>query len=150
MTESLVCPSCASPIAAAQHFCMHCNAPLTSFAATDPLSWIRTEGELVRRAFRQPSRMALAGIWLIFGPGTIAALIYTTRGLQQMWPAYSVGGWLSAVGFLAMMAGLVTLFGAILWRMTYQYLTVTSQRVEPSEPEDNPFDGEWNTEPNAE
>lgn len=141
--EILICPGCAQPIAPREHFCRHCNAPLTSFASTDPLARIRTEAEVVRRAFQHPRLIGLVGVWLIFGPSTIAAVVYGVTALRAMLPLRSISEGAIFTTYAVMTTAPACLFVAILWRMTYRYLWPDPQGDTETTIDDDPFDGEW-------
>lgn len=141
--ETLICPSCLQSISARQHFCEQCNAPLTSFAATDPIARIRTEAEVVRRAFQHPHLLGLWGVWLIFGPITVATMAYSVLGFRQMFPLRTTSEFIIAAVYAVMSLGWIALFGAILWRMTHRYLTAALQIETQTSVDDDPFEGEW-------
>ena len=62
------CPHCLAGIAAEDHFCATCDAPLTSHAATDPIKSIWARGYVWRTGIRSPrSTLILVGFWLLFG-----------------------------------------------------------------------------------
>ena len=65
-----VCPKCLRPNTADKHFCVHCNAPLTTFATTAPYEHILAGGFAVRTASSALTKpIILIGMWLLFGPG---------------------------------------------------------------------------------
>jgi hypothetical protein len=70
MTQA--CPVCSERVEKGTHFCRKCGTPLTTFATTDPLQAVRAQGEMVRGAMKKPSRLVVAGIWLLFGPPCVA------------------------------------------------------------------------------
>ena len=64
---------CLNPNPAETHLCRHCDAPLTSHAATDPLLGIAAEDHVIRSAVANPNRpIILVGLWLV-GPPALAA-----------------------------------------------------------------------------
>src|SRR5205814_10534642 len=93
--ESPACPACTQPVGPLQHICPHCGTPLTSFAATDPIRSIYTEGELFRRGVARPKLIVVAGIWLISLPAIGMAVIVGSEG-------FSVASILSGAFFLGL------------------------------------------------
>jgi len=78
---------------------------------------------VVRRAFRHPHLLGLLGVWLIFGPITVATMAYSGLGFRQMFPLRTTSEFIIAAEYAVMSLGWIALFGTILWRMTYRYLT---------------------------
>jgi hypothetical protein len=67
--ELPVCLKCFQPNTPDKHFCVHCNAPLTTFATTAPYEHILAGGFAVRTASNAPTKpIILIGMWLLFGP----------------------------------------------------------------------------------
>ena len=66
---TLVCPSCTGWCEEDAHFCLHCRAPITSYAATAPFERIFAEAALIGRAVNSPTKpIVLIGAWLFFFP----------------------------------------------------------------------------------
>ena len=114
------CPHCFSPVEEAAHFCARCGRPLTSFAATDPIQSIRTEGLVFRGAAHTIRPIVVVGMWLLCVPalGMGVALLAEPKGES--------GG--SAVAALILFA----LYGAILYRVTANYLRARKQTAPES------------------
>ncbi len=138
----VLCPACARPIAERDHFCPVCGVPLTSFAATDPLASIRSEAEMVRRAFQRPTLLKLIGVWMIFGPGALGCLLVVYLSLQDVGPDPTSGRLLQGVFKIIPVLFLGLIPVAILWRMTDSYLStpdvdgVVQESHEDSVPDD--------------
>ncbi len=104
------CPHCFAPIPASVHFCPKCERPLTSFAATDPIHSIRTEGQLYRGAARTTRPIVLIGMWLTFVPAIgMGFAVLALRG-------GSLGGKIAFAVFA------FALYGAILYRVTANFI----------------------------
>ncbi len=121
--DKLLCPSCVKPVHENAHFCPHCGVPLTSFATTDPLQSIRSEGEMVRRAAKNPSTLALVGIWVLFAPACLVFYFAASALImdQQSGPVEKVLG-------VALCTFFAILFSAIFWNVTARYVTWMKSR----------------------
>jgi hypothetical protein len=117
-----VCPHCLGPVATQHHFCPHCNAPLTSYATSGPYEQVLSQGYAVHAGVTRPANpLVLFGLWLIFAPTLIIAII-SAGGLLLVWPenmeqhapARLVG--LTISGFWVLLAA------TILWKSTRNYL----------------------------
>ena len=51
------------------HFCPHCDQPITTHAAIDPFGHIFATGRMFQKAvsLRRPKLIVLIGMWLLFG-----------------------------------------------------------------------------------
>jgi hypothetical protein len=128
--DGLVCPHCIEPVHELDHFCPHCNGPITSHAAIDPLGQVYAAGRAYQNATDRPSRLTVVAMWLIFGPQLPVLLLgMGVTSSQLFWPhgeaVVSVGAAApqSAVFTLfglAVCLGLASLYGAILAKVTWR------------------------------
>lgn len=119
---NLVCPSCTGWCEEDAHFCPHCRAPLTSYAATAPYERIFAEAALLRRAVNSPAKpIVLIGVWLFSFPFVAVgatALRFFVEAVR--WRE----SWIAPMEDLVLHAGylLVGLFGVyIICRATLAY-----------------------------
>ena len=76
LEEKPLCLSCMFPNDPSAHFCSKCGAPLTSYASTGPFESLFAEGNVYRQAVERPrSLIVVFGIWLIFGPMALGAVV---------------------------------------------------------------------------
>lgn len=88
-----VCPECLAPYAAGDRFCGSCRTPLSMFAVTSPLETTLAEGELFRRSVRRPTKLALAGLFLLAVPGIVClAIAVHPRGDRELLVSGAFGG----------------------------------------------------------
>jgi len=98
--EKPLCISCLHPNAEEAHFCEKCGAPLDSYASTAPFEQIFAQGHAFRAATEgRPRLIVVIGIWLIFLPGVLSAIILGPLSVKHS------GSWLGAIVF--------TLFGIL-------------------------------------
>jgi hypothetical protein len=75
--EKRLCPKCLAETEPHIDFCQKCGVPLGDYANYDPLKRIQSTGWLYRHSVSGPSSaIILCGIWLIFGPTFLLALVY--------------------------------------------------------------------------
>lgn len=133
--DSLVCPHCIAPIGRFDHFCPRCGGPVTAHASTDPLGQILSAGRAYQNAASNPRAVVVAGMWLIFAPQVpllLFGLLATLSNLIAPGHTYRYGDGSSITsvgeGFgielmkLVLLAGLLALYGAILWNVTSRYV----------------------------
>ena len=112
-----LCPGCLTSNRIGEDFCLTCGRPITPYAATGPLEYIRTEGYIYRGAVSgRKSLIILIGIWLICGTPIIAS--------AAMLVSLHVG-----LGAVFGMAPVLLLFVPILWRATRNY--AVSKPIDP-------------------
>src|SRR5687767_10737420 len=79
--DGVVCPKCLLANPPRQAFCMDCGAPIGKVANVDPIQQIYAEGFAYRAAVDgPPSRIVLAGMWLIFAPVGFTAASLVSDG----------------------------------------------------------------------
>lgn len=137
-----ICVSCGTPNGPDRHFCLACDAPLTSHAVNDPFATIFAEGWVYRRAQNAPrSMIVVVGIWMLWLPtllGSILGLVLFTyfliagdhRGghFELTIPFLSVGPVLAVVAWISI---------TILRRTTKEYLRVLHARGTGDEEHDD-------------
>lgn len=75
-SEGITCPGCAEPNPRDADFCTACGRPLSATSTLDPLKTIQSEGFMFRQATGgRPSRLILAGTWLLVVPGVLIAAL---------------------------------------------------------------------------
>lgn len=75
--KEVVCPNCGSLNKKENDFCSDCGAPLTPYAAIDPIKRIKTYGFIYRRlASGNVNKVVLIGAWFIFFTPFIIALFF--------------------------------------------------------------------------
>ncbi|HEY3857053.1 MAG TPA: zinc ribbon domain-containing protein [Verrucomicrobiae bacterium] len=112
-----LCLHCMSPNDVAANFCAHCNAPLTSYAATGPMECLYAEGMACRFAAEQPRKLIVVlGVWLIFGPATLFSLERCAVGFSQNQPLLQT----IVVAILGLAMAAISL--AIIWKTTRNYI----------------------------
>jgi len=90
-----LCLSCLHPNPEDIHFCEKCGAPLDSYASTAPFEQIYSQGNVFRAAAHgKPHLIVVFGVWLIFFPCVISAVILGPLSLS-----YS-GSWGGALFFV--------------------------------------------------
>jgi hypothetical protein len=116
-----VCPHCLGPITAWHHFCPHCNAPLTSYATSGPYEQVLSQGDAVRAGVTRPANvLVLFGMWLVFGPTLIIAII-SAGGLILVWPESMQQHATARIVGLVVSGFWVVLAASILWKTTRNY-----------------------------
>jgi hypothetical protein len=111
-----VCLNCLSPNDPLAAYCSNCGMPIGMFAATDPIRQIHSQGWGYRKAVSgPPRRLVLVGMWVIFGPALVAAVV----GVADL--ARQVGG-VSGVLGLALAGAILVIYGVILLRTTRRYV----------------------------
>ena len=122
-----VCPLCMATIEPLADFCRQCGAPLTALAAMDPYKQVFAQGWIYRKAASHPtSLIILVGMWLIFAGWAIV----TSWGLlpwRQEPLSWLKSPYLSTLS-VVLCVGILGLYGAILLRVTTQYLRYRSYR----------------------
>lgn len=109
-TDGSVCPGCLRPVEnPSLHFCSHCGAPVDPVAVLDPIHAIRSEGNMFRRGADRPTGLIVFGMWLLLLPTLLASLVF-------------VASWASTLNALLWLLLGVALPGAILHRVTRNYL----------------------------
>lgn len=124
-----VCPSCLAPNTSDAHFCANCNAPLTAHAATDPIYRIWASGHVYAKAAgKPPSRLALLGMWLLFGNLfflNLPALWHSFLALLSLFVSLNGGstnyGFFTLFAFFLLVIGIEALCVAVLVRVTINY-----------------------------
>ena len=146
--DLLICPHCARPIGRFDHFCPGCRGPVTAHASMDPLGLVYSAGRAYRNATSgHPRSIVLLGMWLIFGPQiplllyylylTLSDVIAPARGYlfegastafhigDDMIPIYD--GLTVTILKLVLAGGLLTLYLAILWKVTSRHIRVRGE-----------------------
>lgn len=101
-SDSVLCPGCCRPNAAASHFCTACGAPLSWHASTDPIGTVFAEGYAARRALTQsPKPIIVLGIWLWLLPIALVSLLGLGYGVHSI-----VNGFVE-VDFQSVISGLL-------------------------------------------
>jgi hypothetical protein len=125
--DSPVCPHCVRPIAAQHHFCPHCNAPLTSYATSGPYEQVLSQGYSMRSGVARPANVLVVfGMWLIFGPTLIIAVI-SAGGLLLVWPENMTQHDAARGVGLIISGGWIVLAATILFKTTRNYLRSCDQ-----------------------
>lgn len=136
--EVLVCPHCLRPIDPNARLCIHCGAPVSAIGWGGGYAWRQAMGHRAR-----PNRVVLIGVWLIFGPIALSCTIFLPIMVKRFleWLAgnsYSIDpetdGLAYYVWTIAGLSLLLSLFGAILLRVTQNYLGAAEFK-EPDEEE---------------
>ena len=123
-----VCPHCLRPITAHNHFCPHCNAPLTSYATSGPYEQVLSQGYAVRAGVARPANvLVLFGMWLIFAPTLIIAII-SAGGLLLAFPEGMEGHTMARLVGMIMSGFWIVLAATILWKTTRNYLRRNDDR----------------------
>lgn len=123
-----VCPHCQANVDALTHFCPECGGPITVHASMDPLGQVFSMGRGYRQAISgTPSWFVVVGMWLIFGPllGSLLLNVYLFLRYVLLDTGHSGQGWedlLAKLLPLALFAGVLLLYTAILWKVTARYL----------------------------
>jgi len=121
-----VCPNCLAENPTRADYCPQCGMPIGTFAATDPIQSIHTQGWAYRKAAAgAPSRFVFWGMWAIF-----ALLIVGSAGsVVGIAPAATS---LADLAAGALIVGLLAVYAIILYRTTRNYVRqcVRRQRCE--------------------
>lgn len=105
---SSVCPACLYPLPAdTTDECPECKAPLTRSSTFDHLAIISAQGEVFRRGASNPSGLVVVGMWLLFGPTSLAVILLALSG--------------GPLGLLTSLP-ILLLYVAILGKVTSRYL----------------------------
>ena len=145
--EDIVCPHCIEPIGQFDHFCSHCDRPVTTHASTDPLGQVYASGHAYRNATSgRPKLIVVLGIWLIFGPQVLLLMFfayyisyYTLNSIivHEFGPySYTQNvsdGWILQILKLLLMLALLVLYVAILWQTTRNYRKYTRNTLADDE-----------------
>ncbi|MBN1765425.1 MAG: zinc ribbon domain-containing protein [Sedimentisphaerales bacterium] len=122
--ETGICPGCLREIQPGRHFCPHCNTPLTTHAATDPIGRIHATGDTYRKALKHPSKIAFVGMWLLFGSSLILMLwllgIMLSNHPESKFFFYDIKTF-GGVFILIMLIGSITIDFLILTKITKNY-----------------------------
>jgi hypothetical protein len=122
------CPHCLGPITAEHHFCPHCNAPLTSYATSGPYEQVLSQGYAVRSGVARPANVLVVfGMWLIFGPTLIVAIV-SAGGLLLVWPESMVQHAAARLVGLIVSGFWVILAATILWKTTRNFFLRNDDR----------------------
>ena len=112
------CPACHTLNPRFESFCQACDVPIGVTATLDPVSTIRTEAFLFRRALDLPNKpIVLIGMWIlflpliVFGIGIAIYLIVYTRGVANFF-------------FFWVFVGLIYVALMILYRTTKNYVAL--------------------------
>ncbi|MCP4245879.1 MAG: zinc ribbon domain-containing protein [bacterium] len=110
--ETMLCPSCMVEADPGADFCDSCGAPIGTFSTLDPIKAIHSQGWAYRRAISgRTSPFIFWGMLLIFGPAAVGSAAIIGFG----------GGSLHPVSVISAVL-LLSLYGAILYRVTKGYL----------------------------
>ncbi len=131
LNVDLLCPHCVAPIERSDDFCPTCGGPITSHASIDPLGQIYSAGYAYRQAVAEgPTRIVVLGMWLIFGPQALGAvlMIYGLLGGRFAGASYGAGDYGGFQRILAITAftALLVLYVAILAKVTTRYRAAAS------------------------
>ncbi len=134
--EEALCLQCLKPLPERAHFCPHCNAPQTFYAATAPFESTLTQGHAYRRAMANPRNLiVVVGVWLIFGPLFVTDLIWMRElasGIRELtWgqvPLYAL--------VVAICGGAMWVTGTIIYRTTDGYLQQRRAKLDAIEDSD--------------
>ncbi|MHC4066502.1 MAG: hypothetical protein ACYSUI_18655 [Planctomycetota bacterium] len=113
--EVMLCPSCLEQNDPYVDFCRKCGMPIGTFATLDPIKAIHSQGWAYRRAISgRTSPIVFWGMVLIFGPATLFMVFALP---WAVWPSSTVH-----VVQLLLGGGVLSLYAAILYRVTKSYL----------------------------
>ena len=130
-----ICPVCFRPRPPGASVCQQCLKPLIVADAVAPHVQIADEIRAYDAAAKNPSKLALIGMWLIWGPMFLAAVVVFGAMGYQMATApsgiHSVSDAIVALCCLAllvfMIGGLGTIAGRYLYLTTRNYLRASKQ-----------------------
>jgi hypothetical protein len=123
------------------YFCVKCGAPVSDFAVIGPAQTPLAEGFIYRQAaYTSGSKLALTGMWLLFGPGLVGllALPFELTGILSGVPSQDAGEMTFGISqiFGVLLYGLVS--AALLYKCTRSYFTKGVAAPSAGEPEENP------------
>lgn len=83
--EGLICTACVEINPPRIDYCTKCGAPLNSLVAFNPFDQTLVEGFAYRRAVDgPPSKVIVAGMWLLFSPALFIALFVIAPDLARV------------------------------------------------------------------
>jgi len=110
-----VCLACFFPLPdPAPDFCPECSAPISKASTFDHVEIVRAQGEMLRRGARNPSRIVVVGMWMLFAPTIVA---------------FALLGFSTRPASLLTSAPFLLLYGAILWKVTVRFLATRRERA---------------------
>src|SRR5450631_2416839 len=85
LDEGVVCTACLEVNPPRIDYCTNCGAPLNSLVAFNPFDQTLVEGFAYRRAVDgPPSKIIVAGMWLLFSPALLIALFVIAPDLARV------------------------------------------------------------------
>lgn len=134
---SIRCPHCIEVIGRFDHFCPHCNGPVTGHASTDPMGQVYSLGRVYSKAASgPPSRIVVIGIWLLLAPQVLlltgslirwgsyflvpSQRLHILNGNVVFTHERSVLTFSAVAGFV-LLAGLNAVYLSLLWKITRRY-----------------------------
>ena len=112
-----VCLHCTAPLTTLTRYCPECGSPVGTFATTDPIQLIHSQGRAYRNAVGgQSNALVFWGMWLAFGPATL-------MNLGACWEILRHGeDMVFATLAVLLVLALEAVYVALLYRVTRNYV----------------------------
>ena len=120
--ERLLCTSCLFPNVPGTPFCKRCGAAIDFISTIGPLEHIYAEGHAYRQAVEgRPKPIILVGMWLLFLPSLLGALVIMFSGRHAGFLFFFLGG------------GLAWICVTMLYRVTKNFIRRQPQRFDEAD-----------------